>query len=135
MNFLPLKESQRDGIILIILWLLIGVCYYPVEYWWLEDDPIFLQGIARYGILAHFYRPEVWQDLMPYHLMPWVILSFGIDWQLFGFNPIGYYWHHLISFAIVITIAFLLLRQFFPRWICATVAHCITPAWKWTTTV
>lgn len=121
MNFLPLRVSQRDGIILIMLWLFIGGCYYPVESWWLEDDPIFLQGIARYGVLAHFYRSEVWQDLMPYHLMPWVILSFGIDWQLFGFNSIGYYWHHLISFTIVITIAFLLLRQFFPRWICATV--------------
>ncbi len=121
MNFFQLRMRLRDGFILILLWLLIGICYLPVEYWWLEDDPLFLQGIARYGVLAHFYRPEVWQDLMPYHLMPWVILSFGIDWQLFDLNPIGYYWHHVFSFVGVITLAFILLRQLFSRWICATV--------------
>ncbi|MEZ5671052.1 MAG: hypothetical protein R3E08_01180, partial [Thiotrichaceae bacterium] len=102
--------------------IFIGIFYLPaIQYWWLEDDPLFLQGIAKYGVLAHFYRPEVWQDLMPYHLMPWVIASFGIDWQLFGLNPSGFYWHHFISFALMISIAYKVLRLFFPIWICGTV--------------
>lgn len=92
-----------------------------LQLWWLEDDPIFLQGISHYGVWAHFYRPEVWQDLMPYHLMPWIILSFGVDWHLFGFDPTGYYWHQFLSFTLVIIIAYKVLRRFFPAWICSSV--------------
>jgi len=103
---------------LILIWRLE---LFSISYWWLEDDPLFLQNIVQYGVLAHFYRPEVWQSLMPYHLMPWIVFSLGIDWQLFGLDPTGYYWHHFISFALMIAIAYKVLRLFFPIWIGGTV--------------
>jgi hypothetical protein len=99
---------------------LLWIFYYPVlQAWWLADDPALLKTIVEHGILSHFYQSEVWRTLSTANLTPWVIFSLGIDWHLFGLEPSGFYWHHLLSFTLVLLIAYRVLNQFFSPLVCS----------------
>jgi len=100
-----------------LMWIL----YHTVtQAWWLADDPTFLQSIIEHGIFSHFYQSEMWRSLIfGTNLMPWITLSFGIDWHLFGLEPLGFYWHHLLSFSIVLLIAYIVLNLFFSPLVCS----------------
>jgi hypothetical protein len=93
-----------------LLWLL----YHSApNAWWNNDDPQILQAVISNGMLPHFYDPTVWQQLQPANFTPWLPFSYGIDWHLFGFQPRGFYWHHLFSFSLVIILAYWLLSSYF----------------------
>ncbi len=95
---------------LAMLWIL----YYPaLNGWWTGDDPVLIHAAFTKGICAHFYEPTVWQELNVSFLMPWLTFSLGLDNYLFGLNPKGFYWHHLLAFSIVILLGYRVLQWFF----------------------
>ncbi|EDN69868.1 membrane protein [Beggiatoa sp. PS] len=63
----------------------------------LDLGRVFLRRTKKYGLS---YVP----------LQP---LSAAVDWQLFGLNPSGFYWHHLLSVSAVILLAYAVLSLFF----------------------
>lgn len=110
----------RHGIAILIPIALMWILYHSVlQAWWLGDDPFLLQSIVEHGIFQHFYQSNVWRSLSPINLTPWVILSLGIDWHFFGLEPLGYYWHHLLSFTMVLILAYLVLNLFFSPLVCS----------------
>jgi hypothetical protein len=84
-----------------------------ISYWWMGDDPIILWDMIDKGIFSHFYKPDIWRSFSAPNLFPWIHLSFGLDWHLFGMQPSGFYWHQIISFTIVLLIAYGVLRLYF----------------------
>ncbi len=111
-----LTHSIAALIPIVLMWTL----YHSVlQAWWLADDPALLKSIVEHGVFPHFYQSEVWRSLSPANLTPWVTLSLGIDWHLFGLEPSGFYWHHLLSFSIVLLIAYFVLNLFFSPLVCS----------------
>jgi hypothetical protein len=87
--------------------------YHPVvRSWWLADDPAILWAVVENGAGAHFWSPTVWRQFSSNNLTPWEILSFAVDWRLFGAEPAGFYVHHLASLALLLLAARALLRRF-----------------------
>lgn len=84
-----------------------------IAYWWMGDDPVILWVTIEKGILPHFYKPDVWRSFSAANLTPWIQLSFGLDWLLFGLEPSGFYWHHIISFTLVLLAAYGVLVLYF----------------------
>lgn len=110
----------RHGVAISIPIALMWILYHSVlQTWWLADDPALLQSIAEHGIISHFYQSEVWRNLSSANLTPWVMLSLGIDWYFFGLEPIPYYLHHLLSFTMVLIIAYFVLNLLFSSMVCS----------------
>lgn len=87
--------------------------HYILDSWWMGDDPVILWFTIEKGIFSHFYRPDVWRSFSPVNLTPWIPLSFGLDWHLFQLNPSGFYWHHIVSFTLVLFTAYTVLVFYF----------------------
>ncbi|HVN76246.1 MAG TPA: hypothetical protein VMT19_08025 [Thermoanaerobaculaceae bacterium] len=114
-----------DGLALgIPIALMLGLYRHVVRTWWLGDDPAIVWAVASHGIAPHFWSPGVWREFSSANFTPMEILSFGIDWRLFGLEPAGYYWHHLASLALVLVLAFVVLRRFAPA-ATASVSLCL----------
>lgn len=79
--------------------------------WWMRDDPCLVGSALRGGLLAHFFRPEVWRSLSGSVLMPWQTFSLGADAKVFGLVPRAFYGHQLLAFAVLIVAAYVLLRR------------------------
>ena len=101
---------------IFLMWMLYHTA---LQAWWLADDPFLLKNLVEQGIFSHFYQSDVWRSLSPANLTPWVVLSLGIDWHWFGLEPLGYYWHHLLSFSLILLIAYQVLNLFFSPLICS----------------
>lgn len=80
--------------------------------WWVHDDPCLIGSAMRHGIAAHFFNPEVWRSLSGSVLLPWTIFSLGTDATLFGLHPAPFYAHQLLSFCLLVTVAYIFLRTF-----------------------
>lgn len=78
---------------------------------WLFDDPYILRNIVEYGIVDFFKRPEVWNRISPGNLTPWVTLSYGIDYAMFGLRHQFYYGHQLISIWLVSVALYAVLKN------------------------
>ncbi|HAG72015.1 MAG TPA: hypothetical protein DCL66_07395 [Gammaproteobacteria bacterium] len=77
---------------------------------WRADDTQILAQALRYDVLDNFFNPEIWRQLSPANLTPWVVASFEIDLFLFGLSPIGFYTHQLVAIALVAIACFMLVR-------------------------
>lgn len=77
---------------------------------WRSDDTQILAHALRHNVLDNFFSPEVWRQLSPANLTPWVVASFEIDLFLFGLSPLGFYTHQLIAISLVAIACFMLLR-------------------------
>lgn len=77
---------------------------------WRADDTQILAHALRHNVLDNFFNPEVWRQLSPANLTPWVVASFEIDLFLFGLSPLGFYTHQLIAISVVAFACFMLLR-------------------------
>ena len=92
--------------------LMLGLYWRATRAWWLGDDPAILWAVVSHGIAPHFWAPAVWREFSSNNLTPWEILSYGLDWRLFGLDPTGYYWHQLTSLAVVLVLALVVLNRF-----------------------
>jgi hypothetical protein len=107
----PRREMRVAHLLAALLpMLLFWALYHRVlKGWWTFDDPYFLNYVDMVGPLAAFYDPSrafVWYN-------PLSPLSWWIDYYLFGLDPTGFYWHHLLSFSIVVALAYRVLALFF----------------------
>jgi len=91
---------------LLLFWLLYHLV---LNTWWSFDDPDILRYIDRIGPIAGFFDPSQKYNFYT----PLQHFSLGIDYGLFGLNPTGFYWHHLLSLSVVILLAYLVLSLFF----------------------
>lgn len=92
--------------------LMVGLYWRVTQAWWLGDDPAILWAVVHNGVAGHFWSPTVWREFSSANFTPWVVLSYGLDWHFFELDPTGYYWHHLMSLAVVLVVAFGVLRRF-----------------------
>jgi hypothetical protein len=90
--------------------LLFWVLYHQLlSAWWTADDPALLEYIHEvkpWTMLVSKTRDLFYAPLQP--------LSWSWDYHFFGLQPSGFYWHHLLSFSLVILLAYSVLSQFFP---------------------
>ena len=78
---------------------------------------VFLLYIDKIGIIAGFFEPSQKYNFYA----PLQNFSLGIDYKLFGLNPTGFYWHHLLSLSVVIILAYLVLSVFFPPFLASMI--------------
>lgn len=115
-SFLPSSWSLSPKNVRVHLWalslplLLFWVLYHQILYtWWTADDPALLEYIhevSPWHILVNKTRSLFYAPLQP--------LSLGLDYYFFGLQPGGFYWHHLLSFSLVLLLAYGVLKHFFP---------------------
>lgn len=86
--------------------------------WWAFDDTQILKHAIGYAPHEYFFVPAAWRALIAYSLTPWLTLSYDIDQTLFGFNPLGFYAHNLLSIGLCAWMIYLIARQ----WVTATFA-------------
>lgn len=87
--------------LLLITILYLGFNQHLIYASWRWDDTQILLHALNTNIWDNFTNPEVWRKFSQSNLTPWLIISFKIDYFLFGFNALGYYIHHLISIIIL----------------------------------
>src|SRR5262245_39725869 len=91
--------------------LLLWTLYMPAQdSWWTCDDPFVLKTLFERGTFSHFVDPLVWKGYSLHSFTPWMHLSYALDLRLFGLNPAGFYFHQLLSFSLVIALAYGILR-------------------------
>jgi len=92
--------------------LLLGL-YFPVlNNGFTLDDPCHLVYVQEHGLWRSFWDRDLQISAM--NFTPFYPLSFGLDYQLFGLNPGGYYLHHLLSFALMLGALYWALRLYLP---------------------
>lgn len=97
--------------------------YYPVtEGGWMHDDPRLVQAAAEHGLLAYFYDPAVLRTWTTSQLTPWLTFSLGVDLEVLGLRPFGFYLHQLLSLSLVVLLGYRLLCWFFPVVISSVIA-------------
>lgn len=106
------------GFALSLLLLLFGTLYHQVlAAWWTFDDPNILHYLNAKGPLVAFYDPtEKYNFYTPLQTLSW-----WLDYQLFGVEPQGFYWHHILSMSIVIILAYIVCNLFFAPFVSAVV--------------
>lgn len=78
---------------------------------WRWDDPQILRQILEHGAFASFVEPGAYIQYQRGQLTPWLILSFQVDWWLFGPEPFGFYLHQLFAIALAAVLVFAVGRQ------------------------
>lgn len=69
------------------------------QLWWCCDDPAILLHAQKYTPLEYFTVPQAWRALVPFSLTPWLSLVYDLDIALFGYEPRGFFVHHLLTLA------------------------------------
>lgn len=90
---------------LLLFWILY---HQLLSAWWTADDPALLEyihDVTPWTMLVNKTRGLFYAPLQP--------LSLGLDYHFFGLQPNGFYWHHLLSFSLVLLLAYGVLSQFF----------------------
>lgn len=82
---------------------------------WRADDTQILAHAFKHDVLANFFNPEIWRQLSPANLTPWVVASFEIDLFLFGLSPFGFYLHQLVGICLLAMACYMLLRLWLDR--------------------
>lgn len=78
---------------------------------WRWDDPQILRQVLEQGAFASFVEPGAYIQYQRGQLTPWLILSFQLDWWLFGPEPFGFYLHQLFVIALAALLVFAVGRQ------------------------
>ncbi len=114
-----LQRAGLAALLLLALVLLVNVGVFGAGWRW--DDTQILLHSHRYSFWQDFVQPQVWQQLSPANLTPWLIFSFEIDVILFGLTPTAFYLHQLIA---IVAAAFMLFMcvGLWCRPICAAAA-------------
>jgi len=99
----------------------VALVYSPREF--LADD-LTLVHAGRAMVTENFLRPFgeawIWRDIAPSwafleYYRPLTVLSFGVDWLLWGFAPAGYYATNLLLHLLGAALVWRLAALLFPR--------------------
>ncbi len=94
---------------LILIFLILFLYSFLFNGWWFGDDPEIIVFASKYAPFEYLISPSIWQSFSPFNLTTWILLSLEPDFLMFGFKPLGYYTHHLISFFLVAISLFIVL--------------------------
>jgi hypothetical protein len=83
--------------------------------YWLFEELQILKHAYQYHPWEYFLIPDVWREVSFANLMPWLTLSFDLDFTLFGFEPRWFYFHHLIALWVATILFYLVLGLWMPR--------------------
>ena len=79
---------------------------------WRADDPWIILYVTEHPeAWRYFFSPGQWQSLGVPFFTPWLTLEYWLDFHLFGFKPVGFYAHHLISLWCAAVLTFILLYR------------------------
>jgi len=93
--------------------------YHPaLKLWWTFDDPYILELAIFQNPIDFFLRPDVYQRLSIANFTPLLVVSYALNYHLFGFEPQWFYVYQILLLGLVATGIFLLVR----RWHSLTVA-------------
>jgi hypothetical protein len=87
-----------------------------VHNFWLFDDPFILRYAAEHPAWSYFFDPQTWNLFSSAHFTPMVVLSYSLDYHLFGPAPKWFYLHSLLSLWALCILLYLLLRRHIPIW-------------------
>ncbi len=103
----PVKGA---GWLLVFAAVIVWWVYHPVFFGgWMNDDPRLIRSAIEHGWLAHFVDPRAWRALSGSFFTPLLPVSLGLDLHIFGLTTEGFYFHHMLSFSIVLTLVYVLL--------------------------
>ncbi len=91
------KLNSNRVLVGLISILVLSLYYTNLNGYWRGDDTAILLHVIKHPIWGIFIIPEIWQELSPSNLTPWVSLSFCIDYSLSGLTPSVFYLHHLMQ--------------------------------------
>ena len=77
---------------------------------WRWDDASILVHVHEYSLLQDFFNAQIWQQLSPSNLTPWLSVSYQVDLALFGLEPGLFYFHQIAAIAATGVAFFILLR-------------------------
>ena len=93
--------------------------YHPaLKLWWTFDDPYILELAIFQNPIDFFLRPDVYQRLSIANFTPLLVVSYALNYHLFGFEPQWFYAYQILLLGLLATGIFLLVR----RWHSLTVA-------------
>ena len=137
MSSLPLGQKHFRPFLYYVLLLVLNLALYwtVLGGWWTIDDPALLRALIEHGVWRQFYDPAVWRAHYPVPapgvLTPWVYLSLGLDYRLFGLHPMGFYAHHLLAHLLLIIVLYKVLEAYLKPngafW-CSVLFSCSIPA-------
>ncbi len=106
------QECLFDLCLFIFFAAIIALLYRSVlSNFWLFDDPFILRFAEKYSPWQYFINPGVWRKLIIQSLTPFLALSFDTDLSFFGFNPLPFYLHQLISLWLTSIVLFIVIRR------------------------
>ncbi len=92
-------------------------------FWWMGDDPCNVLDAFENGLWRPFFAP------VGSFVQPLLSFSLGMDLKLFGLQPQAFYLHQLVSFTVLLAIAYGFLRSFLqPATTCLALALFVTSA-------
>lgn len=113
-----MPRTQEVSIFSISLGALLCLLYHHpfVHNFWLFDDPFILRYAAEHPAWAYLFDPQVWNLFSSANFTPMVVLSYALDYHLFGLSPKWFYLHSLLSLWVLCILIYLLLRRHIPIW-------------------
>jgi hypothetical protein len=109
---LCLREKRYAGASASLFFALVIVILYRhvLDSFWLYDDPYLLKNAISHGAWSFFVSPDIWHKVSLRNLAPWEIVSYKIDYSLFGLNQHFFYLHQLLSLWLVSIALYKLMR-------------------------
>jgi len=114
-----LTAHKLDGLsIVAIAVVVVTLCYDGMNLWWINTDETHILSMAvDFPALSYFTVPEIYRLLTPANLTPWVLASFDMDLELWGFDPVAFRVHQMISSAFLNIVTYAFLRLWTPWWL------------------
>lgn len=105
------KGKYADILASLFFAFVIIVLYrHVLDSFWLYDDPYLLKNAASHSVWSFFLKPDIWRKVSLRNLTPWLILSYKVDYSLFGLAQHYFYLHQLISLWLVSVALYKLLK-------------------------
>ncbi len=83
------------------------------DVWVIRDRDVVHDIGSLWQIISIEYWPEIFQSGL---YRPLTLLSFAIDWALWGGSPFGFHLLNVLLHAVASSLVFVLLMRFFPWW-------------------
>lgn len=118
---MPKVSSKTHALVALALGILVGVAHAPIyNLSFLSDDWTIIRFVTRPDsvtnwaeVLRDFYTPLFFHDSSPFY-RPLYGLSYGLNFWLFGTNPLGYHLTNLALHAVSAFFVYLIALELVP---------------------
>lgn len=123
MNTHHLKSLLRNTAFQFVFLFILILGLHPniLQAGWRFDDPEMLQFIVDESIIDGLYKPETWQKIGPPFFTPLLMLSYAVDYAIFGAEAWGFYLHQVASLALVLLLTYHLFVKITGQWTWAAI--------------